>query len=707
MAGVRIRVGASLDSSALKVFEPLEQRAARASKNIQKSLNTAVDGRSVVAGAKHTADALEHELDAAANRLIRDEEKTQGQRTRLVDRGARDRVKIETKAANDAAKAITDANGRMRDSKGRFLGGGGGGAIGIGRRAAISVGRGAAIGYGLSGRAIASSVGLAEEIAQGMGIDLSVASHMANAQETQRRVAEVVNAGYIPGAAGAQGQLQNRGEVQADIFKAADAGAFSHNDVAGGLQKFVGLTGDLETGRKSLEAMARLSRATGTNFEDMEMAAGEVSNHLENVPDKAAAIEQVMRIVAGQGKLGAVEIRDMAHQMAKIASQAGKFEGGTAKNIGDLGILAQESKLRGGSASAVQAATAVVSFASDITKGTTLKHWAGAHLSPFTDSSKTTLRSPEELIMEALKYSKGDLTKLGNLFPNKQSMRAVAGFAAVYRDHHGDEKSKLEAVTAEFDHLRAAQLTAEEVQRAYTEAVHTGESAAQLANNKLDEMASSIQAALIPALAGFAPALEAIIPLFTELTGSLAALIKMVTGAASKEAEDKAGALKGKLGADEKLVQDSKGSVFVPGKGMVPTYSGQALDVVQAHGHARTAAIGALEGQIAVKEAQASEYDEAAKGDHLGIQARLAHAVGGQSAAEHATAARAEATRMREELQKATQEAVQSNQLLENIYAAIQSGNAQRIDTPPTPPPPPNRAGTTSPDSDGPNSSHE
>ena len=63
MSGIRIRVGAALDSSALNVFDPLEKRAAQAARNIQKSLNEGLDGKGPVRAAKLTGDALDRELD--------------------------------------------------------------------------------------------------------------------------------------------------------------------------------------------------------------------------------------------------------------------------------------------------------------------------------------------------------------------------------------------------------------------------------------------------------------------------------------------------------------------------------------------------------------------------------------------------------------------------------------------------------------------
>ena len=53
-----------------------------------------------------------------------------------------------------------------------------------------------------------------------------------------------------------------------------------------------------------------------------------------------------------QGKLGAVEVKDMAVQMAKLASRATEFGGKSDDTIAALGAIAQEARAKGGAANA-------------------------------------------------------------------------------------------------------------------------------------------------------------------------------------------------------------------------------------------------------------------------------------------------------------------------------------------------------------------
>ena len=335
-----------------------------------------------------------------------------------------------------------------------------------------------------------------------------MAPHMARAVDLEQRSNAVVSAGYIPGSHGMAGMKQDPEQIKKEIQDASNYAAIGANEIAEGLQKFVGLTGDLALGRETLKETAKLAKATNSDFLEMSAASGEVANHMGNIPHKAEAVSAVMRVIAGQGKMGAIEIKDFAQQMAKIAANAPRFAGNIGKTIGELGLLAQESKMGGGSASASQAATSVMSFVSAFTVKKTFDNWKKRGLNPYTDDKHTALRSPEELIKDALKVTHGDQVQLGQLFPNVRAMKAVNPFANIYSEANGTETEKLKAVSDEFERLRHAQLDAEEVSRAFGAAMDFSQSKVQLANNRLDQLAESLTTALIRRSPGSRPRLR-------------------------------------------------------------------------------------------------------------------------------------------------------------------------------------------------------
>lgn len=471
-------------------------------------------------------------MERDAERTVAAEARAQQARVREAERAARQRVALERQAAREIERELSrSARDRARESaraereserRRREFFGGPGGRIGIGRRAAIGVTRGVAALYGYGGAALSSA-------ARAYGLETDMGALANKGIEYESKAQQVINAAPSMTGTSVTARQSEASGLLKQAQTIANETASDTGDVLDATRKFVALTGDLDTARATIGDIAKLSRATGSSLEDMAAASAEVSNHLGDVPNKAELTLSVMRAIAGEGKLGALEIRDMARQMAKIASQAPKFEGDTGKTIAILGAMAQESKLRGGSATATQAATSVMRFAQDLTKGTTVKNWAKAGLTPFTDASRTTLRSPEELILEALKFSKGNLVKLGQLFPNAMSMRAVTGFASIYSENGGGTRG-LEAVDAEFRRLSVAAMTQEEVTRAFNAQMETTQSKVQVFNNHMQQAAERIAGALVPAI-------EAMAPVVVSLTEQFAGLVGLALGR-SEHVED-------------------------------------------------------------------------------------------------------------------------------------------------------------------------
>lgn len=350
-------------------------------------------------------------------------------------------------------------------------------------------------------------------LARSAGVETDLGRIGAQNTSEQAIAQQIVNSGYMPGQAGTNGALQSSGDILAETRKTSFTTATDRGDLLKGLQDFVGKTGDLETGRRILEDMARLSRATGSSLEDVANAGAEVANVLGDVPDKAGTTSEIMRQIAGQGKLGAVEIRDLATQMAKLASQSTKFKGGAIENIALLGTVAQEAKQRGGATNAAQATTAVTRFVEEFSKPTVLAKLIGKHgkpgigLNPFADEGHTQLKQAPDLIKEILSYTKGDLGKLSDIMPSSIAQKAIGGFGQVYNQTSGTDAQKIAAVNDEFERLHQAQLSEEEVARAFTASMQGSEAKSKQFNTQLAAVVEQVQGALLPALSELAPSI--------------------------------------------------------------------------------------------------------------------------------------------------------------------------------------------------------
>ena len=142
------------------------------------------------------------------------------------------------------------------------------------------------------------------------------------------------------------------------------------------------------------------------------------------------------------------------------------------------------------------------------------------------------LRSPEELILEALKKTNGDQLKLNQLFPSKIGRRAVTGFASIYHEAGGGQKG-LDAVDAEFRRLSSAAMTQEEVTRAFTAQMDAAQSKVQIFNNEVQGLVEQLSTGLLPAFEAVGPPL---IELATWISGRLADLMGVTKPKQEREA---------------------------------------------------------------------------------------------------------------------------------------------------------------------------
>ena len=508
MADIRIRVGASVDSSVETVFPRVAAAARKARVQVEEEFS-----RAMPRAMKKGADKSEEEF----RKLVAE---VSGKGRHMMDPGTRSITEFAAHSRSNFAaiqkefrnlSRVADAelnkvsrsaiNGR--DALGRFTGGAKdrGWAGVLNPRIRTSIPNPWTPVLGMARR-------MTMDVIRGAGVNLDPASMVQSFVSRQALAQDIANSGFQPGAKGAAGKLQNADTISAEAMKVAQATATDPTKALEGLQKFVATTGDLETGRAILGDMAKLSNATGSNLEDVVTAAGDVSAKLGDVPHKAESINAIMRQIAGQGKLGAVEMRDFAKQLASVAAIAPQFSGSVEKNIGEMAILLQEGRQMGGAKNAAQAATGVRAFASTFTKGARVKEFAALGIS--LRNKDGGLRSAEEIILESLSKTKGNANTLyGKLFSSEQSKVAVRGFETIYNHTQGTDAQKLQAVADEFDRLRKATMSQADVEEANARKMNTAQAQAQAFNNQLQQIADETSAHLLPAMREFAPSIVA------------------------------------------------------------------------------------------------------------------------------------------------------------------------------------------------------
>lgn len=745
MASVKIRIGASTDTSVATAFTQFEQAATKAAARAQQSFNRATTamqrdlaraGRGMAkemgtAGAaadaamkragKSGADAMKGirsgSVEAAkATRDLAGAMATQFGLVRQMAQSLPGQLHAVTAAANQALKAA-NAVGR---SAGRG-GGDRGAGPGRGERnrsnawgGALTAAGGALkainpLGFGMGAAAFGAraAIGLASDI----GVETDIGKMFGRNVEDEAIAQKVSNAGYMPGQDGPNGRVVHSDTLLQESRQTAINTGHTRGDVLGAMQEFVGKTGDLDLARQIIEKMGRMATATGADFTEMASASAEVANVLGDIPNKGDAVEAVMRQIAGQGKLGAVEVRDLASQMAKIAGVAGQFEGGVEKNIATLGVMTQMAKLRGTATSATMAATSTSSFVSMFSTRATVRKWKAAKINPFTDDSETTLRDPMQLVRDLLTSTKGNKEQLGALVPNKMAMREILGWQSIYKEAGGGTEG-IEAVNREFERLSAAQLTETEITRAFNAEMEKTKNKTTVFNEKMAAVAEQLAGVLLPALESFAPAVIDAAEGLTKLAAKL-----LGVDLAEKDRARKASERKDEQEALQKEFDIAKGKTWAPGEKptlAINQFNGQLVPApagVVNQSHIDAVSRGSIEmgAEIAKEELDLKKY-KAEHGYKLvnqtvdvkqpdGSTHKVYGVVRGQFEG-YSDNEQAEINKRENELSAMKEQQVRTNQLLEQLNQGLMSGLV-RAEMPASPPAVPT-GGVTPPNSGGP-----
>src|SRR5512145_460802 len=510
-APVRIRIGAALDVSVDQTFAAFEKRAKRAADNDERA--TKVRHASGPNFAKSEADQKIREEKRAAKEVealwkqssraqlqeirrlarernrehkqllaevAREERKAAREAEQLARRVAREKAKAEkdaARAAKNSARELDRFATRTSHRATRFLMPNAPLAS-MARRGALDIARGYGIETGLSGA-----------FQRGIGLE--------------SRATQLAQAAYMPAAGGAASKLQDPKKLIAEVQAIGDKLAMPYEDAMGALEAFVTKTGDLATGRSILEDMAKLAGATGTNLGDMVDAAADVSNALGDIPDKGKAIDAVMRQIAAGGKVGAVEIKDLAKYMARLSAASGSFGGDRAETIVKLGALTQLSRAKGGAASAAEAARSISGLAN--TLQTPARRAKFREYGVNIEDEMGLLRDPLEILKESIAKTGGKTEPLKEMWANVIGAKPAQALSTAYKQAGGGDAG-MRAVQKELDtFLKSAALSQKQIDDANKARLGTDAAKVQQFNNELEKVADGIRADLAPTLAELTP----------------------------------------------------------------------------------------------------------------------------------------------------------------------------------------------------------
>lgn len=530
---IRVIIGASLSRDVEATFGQIPKIAQRAAKEAAKALNGATSGGGGIGGAMtkslrgaaNEADKASRDIGKSWDKQLAAANKVAAAQDRIFMKAARDRVREEEKASRDieriqqketrtkereAAKQTKDAareierqmaqQDRARD---RF-------ATRTSHRAVRFLFPNPIGAFGMASR-------VGHDLLRGAGVDFSVAGSMSRAVGVQSLATQLSNQGFRAGEKGPAGERVESSTIEAEARSVGKSLSIDPAKLLEAQTKFVDVTGSLDESRKNMKGLAEIAIATGTDFTAMSEAAGNISRHLADTPDKAEKLAGIMRVLAGQGKVGSIEIKDFATQMSKIAAIAPKFAGDVGENITKLTTIAQLSRAEGGSANAAQAATATARFVDTFTTGARLKKFAALGIDPYTDKGHTQLKDPFEIIRQSIIKTKGSATALGDLFKSVMSQRAITALSNAF-NQAGGGKAGVAAVNSSLATFgKESAITKEEVAADVAKNQETIAAKAQKFQDQLDEVVSKLATDVIPAFEKMSPTILRVVEAFGNL----------------------------------------------------------------------------------------------------------------------------------------------------------------------------------------------
>lgn len=446
--------------------------------------------------------AMERRVAAERQRLATKSKAAELNHWREIGRAARAQYLAEGREQIRAAKRAEAANKRAAaaaaSSRARF--------------ASATAGR-----IGTAGRDAASAVGRLAIGALSIGGGFALAGALSAQSREQARASQLANQAGNPAL---KGQL---------LREARGVKGFTGEEALGGLESFVTKTGDLETGRKILGDLGQLALATGTNLSDLGDTAGQAFNVIrDQIQDPKKQVEELnslMSVLAQQGALGAVEIRDLARDFGKLGAATRGFEGGAPDLLRTMGAFAQLAVARGGAESSADASTAASRLASDIVAKREKFAALGVDIKSKKDPTK--LRGPADILADVLEKTGGDITKTSGLF-GMESAKIFRGLSPVFTEAEKRKKgSGRAAVMQELGRFTGATLDPRQLKERAASRLSDPDlqfkEALKDFNRALGESLLPTLTRLVPQFAKLLPYIERAAVLFGKLIDDLAA----------------------------------------------------------------------------------------------------------------------------------------------------------------------------------------
>ena len=371
------------------------------------------------------------------------------EKIRLADKTARERVKAEEKANREIQRSATQTAKYLQDVRHRS-------AQQAGRDAAKAASdasreastRARALGgekrglFGAAGRGLGAVAGTALRLGgtvAALGGGFAAVDVVRNQMSNEAAAIALSNSAYQPGDKkrfSSRKLLESASRVQGDT--GVDKG-----EILRGLQSYVALSGnaDILNDEGSVSLFAKMAKGSGADTGDIFNSAAALKS--QNSGLSTAQQAEMLRNVIGQGKLGAVELPELARVAGRVASGATAYATSDTNTQGDnqRKLLALTQIARKTSGSADDAATAVSRFSTDVATKAESNNmvadvFADAHRDKSGKMVGSKLKDPAELMEAYFLKANGNTVAMGTggLGLGVESAKLASALSGTYVD---------------------------------------------------------------------------------------------------------------------------------------------------------------------------------------------------------------------------------------------------------------------------------
>ncbi len=252
-----------------------------------------------------------------------------------------------------------------------------------------------------------------------------------------------------------------------ELLAVSNATGVSRGELVSGAQAYVALTGDAAGAIEATRLFGEVSAGTGAAMEDVAATAAALRQNLKIDPKNFRAAFDVL---VKQGKIGAIEIKDLATKMANIAPQFSTFAGArSVEGMSELGAMLQVAKQGFGSAD--EAATGFNGMMTQLNRNQKKLKKVGVNVvDPKTGKFKNLLQIVREI------GANTKLAKPGALLDVMGEEKAVRAMSVLIENLREVDRIKQESLNSDQvakDNLAFQSSTAGKLQRAMEAAKNT------------------------------------------------------------------------------------------------------------------------------------------------------------------------------------------------------------------------------------------